>query len=168
MAGSAQATEERVLRLARELATEVGGPRAGLLATPTASLERQLGLGSLERVELIARLERVFGRTLDERFLRLDRAAETAAALAAGEPAGSGRPSPSAESAPGAARPLERPPATLHEALWRRAEADPARPHCYLREDDGREHTVSYGDLLQEARAVAGGLRECGVARADT
>ena len=32
--------------------------------SPEASLERELGLGSLERVELLARLERAFGRPL--------------------------------------------------------------------------------------------------------
>jgi 1-acyl-sn-glycerol-3-phosphate acyltransferase len=52
--------------------------------------------------------------------------------------------------------------------LWRRAQAEPDRPHVYLREEDAREATVTYGELLSEAAAVAGGLRERGVGRGET
>src|SRR5262249_8165974 len=58
--------------------------------------------------------------------------------------------------------------ATLHESLWRRAQSQPSRPHVYLRRDDGVEETITYGELLSEAAAVAGGLREGGVRRGDT
>jgi 1-acyl-sn-glycerol-3-phosphate acyltransferase len=67
-----------------------------------------------------------------------------------------------------AAQPLELSAATIHEALWQRARVDPDRPHVYMREDDGSESTITYGGLLDEARAVAGGLRERGVRRGDT
>src|SRR5438093_2408680 len=58
--------------------------------------------------------------------------------------------------------------ATLHEVLWRRARAEPERPHVYLRGEDGRESTITYGQLLSEATAIAGGLRERGVQRGET
>ncbi len=79
--------------------------------------------------------------------------------------------------APDGARPAEaaplpeatppEPAATIHEALWRRAAAQPARPHVYLREDDGAESTITYAGLLADATAVAGGLRERGIRRGD-
>ena len=56
---------ERVLEVVRELALEVGGPRAVRAVSATASLERDVGLGSLERVELLVRLEEALGRELD-------------------------------------------------------------------------------------------------------
>lgn len=160
--------EERVLAIARELARETGGARAAMAATATASLERDLGLGSLERVELLSRIERALGRTLGERVLRLDSPAEIAqAAFEDVEvPAASAEARPSVK-ATAAAR-LSRPAATIHEVLWRRAEAEPERPQTYMREDDGREHTISYGRLLEEARRVAFGLSELGLRRGDT
>jgi 1-acyl-sn-glycerol-3-phosphate acyltransferase len=163
-----EAAQERVLEVVRELLTELGGGRALRAAAPEASLERDLGLGSLERVELLLRLENAFGRTLDERCLQIDTPAglarvlleEGAAARAVAEHA----PRPSilgpAAALSGAA--------TIHEVLWRRAQAEPDRPHVYLREEDGREVTVSYGHLLSEAAAVAGGLRARGVRRGET
>jgi hypothetical protein len=39
----------RVVEIVRALALETGGPRAAQAATPEASLERDVGLGSLER-----------------------------------------------------------------------------------------------------------------------
>ncbi len=73
--------EERVLDEVRALALELGGDRAARAVSPTASLERDVGLGSLERVELMARLERAFGRELDDAFLLLDTPREMARAL---------------------------------------------------------------------------------------
>ena len=61
--------EDRIVFVVRELARELGGDRAANAVSATASLERDVGLGSLERVELLMRLETEFGRELDDRFL---------------------------------------------------------------------------------------------------
>jgi acyl carrier protein len=84
------AIQERVLAIVRELAAEVGGSRALRAVAPRASLERDLGLGSLERVELLLRLEKAFGRSLDEAYLQLDTPDGLARALleAGGEESG--------------------------------------------------------------------------------
>ena len=164
-----EAAQDRVLEVVRELLTELGGGRALRAAAPEASLERDLGLGSLERVELLLRLESAFGRTLDERCLQIDTPAGLARVLLEGG-GGSARgiveraPRPSV---PGPAAVLSA-AATVHEVLWRRAQAEPDRPHVYLREDDGRDITITYGHLLSEAAAIAGGLRERGVGRGET
>jgi fatty-acyl-CoA synthase len=159
------APELRVLEEVQRLARELGGARAAGAATSEASLERDLGFGSLERVELLSRLERVFGRRLDESFLRLDTARELAVALGA---------APAAEADPGAvgaAVGAGRGPvaaATVHGSLLQHAERDPERPHVFMREEDGTEHTVTYGRLLDAASAVAGGLRARGLEAGDT
>jgi fatty-acyl-CoA synthase len=158
---------ENVLRVVRELARETGGHRAAAAVSAHASLEREVGLGSLERVELLTRLESAFGRSLDEGVLALDSPAALAEALSA-SPAAAPRARAATDGTLAAARRLEGEPRSVHESLWRRALAEPERPHVYMREDDGREHTIGYGALLDGARAVAGGLRERGVRRGDT
>src|SRR5947209_4187170 len=166
-ASMSEAAQERVLEVVRELLTELGGGRALRAAAPEASLERDLGLGSLERVELLLRLESAFGRTLDERCLQIDTPAGLARVLLEG-----GGARASVEHAPrpsvlGPAAALSA-AATVHEVLWRRAQAEPDRPHVYLREEDGHEITITYGHLLSEAAAIAGGLRARGVRRGET
>ncbi len=163
---AAAATEERVLEIVRELALELGGRRAGLAVAPDASLEREVGLGSLERVELLVRLEAAFGRNLGERFLTLDTPAAVAQAIAEAAPLEAERLVATAPRLAEASRVDAA--ATIHETLWRRALADPERPQSYVREDDGQEQTISYGRLLRDARALAGGLRDAGVRKGDT
>ena len=178
-----EAVLDLVLDVIRALALETGGPRAERAVSPEASLEREVGLGSLERVELVARLERAFGRALDDRSLALDTAAGLARALVEGVP-GQALSLPAREAALGAAADIGAGVRTLHESLWRHAHLDPARVHVFLRDDQaGRaaggtgaapaaasesEEPITYGRLRDEAAAVAGGLRERGIARGDT
>jgi len=174
---------ERVLDVVRALARETGGPRAERSVSPGASLEREVGLGSLERVELVARLERAFGGALDDRYLGLDTAASLARALEEGLGAVPAR-LPAREEALGAAAEIGTGVSTLHESLWRHALLEPTRVHVFLHGEpaprpaggvsaadgivDGGEEAITYGRLRDEAAAVAGGLREHGVARGDT
>jgi 1-acyl-sn-glycerol-3-phosphate acyltransferase len=159
---------ENVLEVVRGLARETGGDRAGRAAAPEASLDREVGLGSLERVELLVRLERAFGRPLDDRYLQIDTPADLARALLEG--GGSEEPLrlPERGEALDAARVAPVEAQTLHESLFRHAQSDPDRPTVFMREDDGGEATITYGRLWREAAAVAGGLRERGVKRGDT
>ena len=161
------ATLERVVFIVRELALEVGGDRAARSTTPLASLERDLGLGSLERVELLTRLEASFGRPLLDGALQLDTPTELARAVTA---AGGHSPVAERRRDPGlaAAALVEREAATIHEALYLRACAEPERPSVYMREDDGVTTTLTYGRVWRDASAVAGALRDLGVARGDT
>ena len=158
---------DRVLEVVRDLARETGGDRARRAAGPDASLEREVGLGSLERVELLLRLERSFGRSLDDRYLEIDTAAGLARALLESGPDEPLRLPERGESL-GAARTLGAPARTVHESLYQHARADPDRPTVYMREEDGREDTITYGRLWRESAAVAGALRERGVKRGDT
>ena len=174
-----EAVRERVLDVVRALARETGGPRAERAVSPGASLEREVGLGSLERVELLARLERAFGRGLDDRCLALDTAALLADALLEASPGATLR-LPARAEALGAAADIGTGVRTLHESLWRHAGLDPGRVHVFLHGEPsgpdpggtsdlaGAGEPVSYGRLRDEAAAVAGGLRARGVGRGDT
>src|SRR5579862_885110 len=61
--------QERLLDVVRTLVAELGRQSAIAVVNPTARLDQELGLGSLERVELLLRLEKTFGTRLDERVL---------------------------------------------------------------------------------------------------
>jgi 1-acyl-sn-glycerol-3-phosphate acyltransferase len=159
---------ESVLAVVRTLAGEVGGARAARAVRPDASLDREVGFGSLERVELLARLERAFERTLDDRCLQIDTAAGLARAVLEAAPE---RPLsvPERESVEGVGIAAAIGPGvrTLQESLWRHARLDPDRTHVFLREEDGREEAITYGGLEREAAAVASGLTERGVRPGD-
>jgi fatty-acyl-CoA synthase len=158
---------ERVLAVVRELVAETGGERAVRAVSPQASLERDLGLGSLERVELLVRLENAFGQALKDQALEVDTPAGLARVLGA-TPAGADTVDRH-ERGPAvmpAAKALAA--ATISESLWRRAQADPKRPHVYLRDADRPAEVITYGRLFTEASAVAGGLRDDGLRAGDT
>jgi 1-acyl-sn-glycerol-3-phosphate acyltransferase len=160
-----EATLDRVVGIVRALALEVGGDRAARAAGPSASLERDLGLGSLERVELLSRLEAEFGRPLADGALQIDTPADLARAFAGAVPKTPRRDRTEAmaeatDAAAGAR--------TVPEALKRRALAEPDRSAVFLREDDGEERVVTYGGLWRDAGRIAGALVERGVGRGDT
>jgi 1-acyl-sn-glycerol-3-phosphate acyltransferase len=147
------------------LAREVGGTRAETSVTPTASLERDVGLGSLERVELLMRLETALARELGDRFLVLDTPREMAQALE--ETPIMTRAMVSEVTAPQGASTLQLESVpTLVAALRRRAEAEPARIHAYL-QDDPDAPPVTYGALWDGAMRIASALTARGVRRGD-
>jgi 1-acyl-sn-glycerol-3-phosphate acyltransferase len=128
--------------------------------TPEASLVADVGLGSLERVELGIRLEQAFGVPLGEEALGLD----TAIALArAARKARAAEPSPGpAQEGPPPPAPLDRArtASTLQEALHTWADAEPIRPHVYVQEEVGPATTLTYGQLWERAADIAGGIIE--------
>ncbi|MBI2207593.1 MAG: AMP-binding protein [Candidatus Rokubacteria bacterium] len=150
-----------MLDVVEHLVTEVGSrSERGGVALDDA-LDRDLGLGSLERVELLSRLEHAFGVALDDHVLAeagtprelasavlaarppLPVAPEVAAPLAAGPPA------------PATAR-------TLVDVLRWHAERDGDRVHVVLPDDAG-ERRITCGALLAASLRVAGALRVHGV-----
>ncbi len=158
----------RVLEITRAFALECGGPRALQAVRPDASLVRDLGLGSLEQVELRLRLEQVLGVELPDETLALDTPSELARAVVESRLA---QPTPP---------PILTPPprdagvhraegsATLQEALRRWADADPSLPHAYLRQGDGSFATLTYGEFWDGAAAIARGIHHRGIGRGET
>lgn len=163
---SEEQDERRIIDAVRGIALELGGDRAASSVSPTCSLERDIGLGSLERVELLTRLESTFQRELGDRFLILDTPREIARALSQ-EPAVrrvESRTIVPPETVTSVALPDV---TTLVEALSRRAAAEPARVHVYLQEDSGTED-VTYGQLWDGASRIAASLTARGIKRGDT
>lgn len=171
-------TQQRVLDVLRELLEELGSQGALPGLGPGSHLERDLGLGSLERVELMARLEVSFGVRLPESvvaeantpeevvtaLLRLPdqemegapaagssalRAAITTQALRRAPEAGSGRGVETAE--------------TLLDVLRHRAAHDAGRVHLNIQEDEGREASLTFGELFAAAQKCAEELARRGV-----
>lgn len=161
---------ELVLDEARALALETGGERAGRSVTETASLERDVGLGSLEKVELITRIERRARRVLPDGVLQAETCAEIAAALEGASPAASSQArlerseavQPLISTGPRALAP------TVDRALASRAEEAPDRVTVFLTEDDGSEREITYADLFRGASQIAAGLARRGISRGDT
>jgi 1-acyl-sn-glycerol-3-phosphate acyltransferase len=156
-----------VLEIVNGLAVELGTRPPRGRATLDDLLDRDLGFGSLERVELALRLERAFDVQLGDAVLaEAERCRDLVAAVA-------GAGAPVAETEPRAIvlpRAGDRVPAeahTLAEVLAWHAAATPDRVHIVLRRDTGDEEPITYGALVEGARAVAGALQARGVRAGD-
>jgi len=158
--------EAEVLAIVRELVSEVRHDRAGGKPIGRDSrLDRDLGLDSLARTELLLRIERAFSIDLPERALsEIETPGELARAVGRHGVARSDRAPaerkqgavPTAEPAHGAE--------TLTAALDWHAARTPQRLHITLIEGVDQETEISYGALASAARALAGGLIEKGLA----
>jgi acyl carrier protein len=131
-------------------------------------LERDLGIDSLARAELLMRIEQAFGvRLHEERVLEAHTVGDLAAALAAAAPRlGPGLARTAALAAGTVAEP--RGAATLLEALDWHAAREPQRVHLTLLEGDEEAGRLTYAELAARTRAVAGALRGRGLQPGET
>ena len=170
---------EILIALVAEIARELRAGEGSLRVDLDTDLYRDLGLDSLARMELLARVERAAGASLPDRVLaeattprELLRAFESvrpstsapAPGTAAGPPrpgvvVGAGPPSPAPEAA---AQPetdaVPSDAETLIDALAWHAAEHPEREHVRLVDESESETVVTYGALLDGARRVAAGL----------
>jgi acyl carrier protein len=155
--------EDEVLDVVGALAGELGIEPPGGAVSPAHSLDRDLGLGSLERVELALRLEQALGVALADEVMAVDSVADLARAArtAGARPAETLSIAPVGPARGGAAAAFAR---TLTEALAWHADRDPDRVHVRLHED-GREELITYGGLWRGASAIARGFHERLVAK---
>ncbi|MCK9382860.1 MAG: AMP-binding protein [Sulfuritalea sp.] len=155
----------QLLSIVDRLVAEVrpgGRSKAGLDST----LERDLGLDSLARVELLARIEQAFGvRLSDEVLGSAETPRDLLRAVAASAPAAAeGASAPTPWVAPGAEEGSPDSAATLVEVLQWHARRHPQRPHVLFQRSATETDTLDYGQLLATARQVAAGLRQIGIA----
>ena len=154
----------------REVVTELHpnfGARAGI--TLDSSLDRDLGLDSISRMELLARLERRFDATIPEAVManaetvrellpalrpgeRHHRAAVSARGVADGLEAGRDAP----DSVPAGAR-------TLLEAADYHARHHGDRVHVELCDSDRGAERITYAGLVDRAEHIAAGLANRGL-----
>ena len=148
--------EARLLRVVTGLVSETQPALAERVAL-ASQFERDLGLDSLARVELLLRVGREFGAALPD------------AALAEAQSPGEllrfiGR----ADAAPAqdsyralpaeAIDDLPQPATTLTEVLCWHATRHPQRTHVVFHDDGEQAEAISYSELLNEARGLAAGL----------
>jgi len=182
----ASAVSAQALATIRQVLEELGGGR-GLeeLAArgPAAHLERELGLGSLERVELMLKLGDACGVRLPDRIvagaetvqdlidaLRYERLRESLEET----------PHDAATHTPTVVAPVSasehridlerriREAETLTEILRLRGLGEPARAHIHLYEDDDRVKVITYGELYERATALASELKQRGLEPGET
>jgi fatty-acyl-CoA synthase len=161
------------------LLTELGTLRAleELVARgPSAHLEAELGLGSLERVELMLRLGDALGKRLpDQVFAEANTVQDLIDAML--RESGDGEASyttvrtASARAASVSSPPTHRPELedqirqarTLTDVLRLRGCGEPGRAHIQLYEGNEQLRTITFGELYDRASAVGSWLRQRGL-----
>jgi acyl carrier protein len=138
--------------------------RRAAAVTLDSSLERDLGLDSLARVELLARLESRFHMALPETVLT---SAETPRDLLRALSAAEAPRAPVAEVEARTIPAREAEPApetikTLIDMLAWHAQHHPDRPHVRVLNNHGDE-TLTCGELLHESQRIAAGLQTLGI-----
>ncbi len=161
----------RLLGVVRDLALELHPSEARTLAvTLDSTLDHDLGLDSLSRMELLSRIERAFGVAMNE--VAVSRALSPRDLLReiSGRSAVLGEAAVvSLEVTPlaGGASPLPLEAATLVEALEWHARLHPDRLHIRLYSDEGPGEVITYHDLYEEAKKAAATLAEHGIGRGE-
>jgi fatty-acyl-CoA synthase len=167
---------DRVLEVVRDLLEELGSQGVLPTLSSTSHLDRDLGLGSLERVELLARLETEFGVRLPDRLAAEANTPDDLARALVDTPGGDAEEadSTSALRASVTAQKLQRDATqsgvfsaeTLLDVLRYRAAHDAERAHLLITEDvDGRERNLAltFGELFAAAQRCAAELARRGV-----
>lgn len=157
--------ESQLIAAAHDFLAEMHAERARLAITLDASLEHDLGIDSLGRVELFHRVERLLSIHLPENAMAdvkslrdLVRIIEQAIPVASVK-------THDRKPASAATQPAFDLSAceTLIDALSIYAANDPDRHHIYLRDEFGEEVMLCYGKLMAEAESVARGLLNRGI-----
>ncbi len=166
--GRRAAVETTVLGAVQSLLEELGSSRAAERTTLNASLEKDLGLGSLERVELLVRLESTLTVRLRETLAQTaltpgDWVRAVLAAEDGARPVGRWpivQPTREAREPPHHA-------ATFAEVLQEQTDRDPARVQIHLLDrDEGQD--ISHGQLYASAAQIAAGLVSSGLRPGET
>jgi 1-acyl-sn-glycerol-3-phosphate acyltransferase len=155
-----------LLRIAVQLMAELHPHRPGSSTINLdSSIDRDLGLDSLGRVELFSRIERAFAASLPEQLLA---GAETPRDLLRALLASRGRNAPVTVTLEQRAAPLlgEAAPqsaATLTKVLDWHCLAHPDRTHIIFCNESGQEEAISYAVLRRRAGEIAHGLLQRGL-----
>ncbi len=171
---SVSADMGRLLDVVRSVVVDVSDGRGFGRLSPGVSFVRELGLGSLERVELAVRAGDAFGvRPSEAALATVDTPLQLLEHLrgrVAGERRGAGHVVPPPARGSGAASLPDRAPApepvhvtTLVDTLEYHVRHQPDRVHVVLLSDDERECSVTYRQLHWAASSVARRLRARGL-----
>ncbi len=163
--------EQEVLAIIRDFLSELQAERALQAVTLNASLERELGIDSLGKVEILHRIERKFAVQLSESaIIEAETINDLINLIQHAHPYNAQH----AKSTQKFASPLQdtfidlSSIKTVSEILQQHANSHPERPHIYLQDEHGNEELITYGKLFQEAYSIAQGLVEHGIQPGDT
>ncbi len=158
-------TPERLLQVVAEVTREAR-PHVVPEVSLDASLERDLGLDSLARVELVLRIEKEFGTSLPEQALSTSETPRDLLRFVLGS---AGREAKAADhsvaslvQSKGVPAPTNAQAATLVEALEYHVERQPDRLTVFMYEDD-KEFPLSYRALYEGALGYAAQLTRAGL-----
>jgi len=159
---STASRETALLELALELSRELHPARRTRGLTPDSSLERDAGLDSLARVELLLRAEKRLGMRLPDHAVL---SAETFRDFLAAVETAPARPPVDAsagaalESGTSAEEEWPETAETLVDALEWHAQRHPDRPQIHYLGDGETAEAITHGELWMGARRIAAGLR---------
>src|SRR3990170_1470462 len=163
---SSAVADDRVLEIVAGLVDELSGGNA---RRPTLddALDRDLGISSLERVELLLRLERAFGVRLPDSVVgEAATPKDLVAALRHAVPTVA-EAAPAVREVTSATKSVPTTARSLVEALRWHADRAPERVHIHVRNEDGSETPITYGELVTASMAAGGGLQALGVTKGD-
>lgn len=163
--------EQQLLAITHDFLSELQAERALQAITLHASLERELGIDSLGKVEIFHRIEKRFGvhlsetamteaETLQDLVLIIEKSAP-ALAFSQTETHTYSAPLPEISLDLSTIQ-------TVGDILLKYATTNPTRPHIYLQNERGTEQLITYGQLTKEAEAVAQGLIDRGIQAGET
>jgi acyl carrier protein len=171
--GPSTDTTAQLLALVSELVRESSPQRTVAIALDD-SLERDLAIDSLARVELMLRLEKRFGVRLPESVMAdAESVRDLLGALSVAEPVAPIRAqAPAVVAAVPPLEPLDgaalADAPTLVAVLLTHVSHHPDRPHIVFYEDGERTRTWTYRELYEAAKGSAAGLRALGIGAGDT
>ena len=167
---------ERVLEVVRALLEELGSYAAVATLSAGSNLDRDLGLGSLERMELLTRLEIIFGVRLPdtvaadantpEDLIQAILEAPGTPALPEEEISALRTSAIAAKAEREATDSILAKAETLVEVIRHRGVHDASRTHLVVIEDDDQgehEHTLTFGELFSAAQRCGEELARRGV-----
>lgn len=164
-----QQTERELLEVTRALGREMAASPQEPPITLDSSLEGDLGLDSLARVELVARVESHFGVALPEAvFANAETPRDLLRALGTADKVRPETgPRPVAGVGVESAEPAPLSAATLVDVLAWHVEAHPDRSHVQFHSEAGDGSELTYRALWEGAVAIAAGLQAGGMEPGD-
>lgn len=162
--------EKQLTTIVHQLLIEMGNKYSERKITLTTSLQSHLGIDSLGRAELFQRIEKVFGIKFPDRFIAEASTLEDIAKTISTTPLFS----PTLIQTGKLAKPneevwVDRDAAkTLIDVLLLYVAETPDRPHLLLQDEQGKETSITYRELLETSQCVASALLALGLETHDT
>jgi len=158
---------QQLLHIVRDLVVELH-PGHGVNDIALGSvLDRDLGIDSLSRVELVMRIERAFDVQLPEHtFAAAETVSDLFRAVQNATPYAAKSSDEAIEIISGSAT-LPKQATTLIEMLDWHVQRHADRPHIRLYQSNRDDHVITYGDLYLSARRTAASLQRLGVETGD-